>query len=184
MPPRKSLSARAAERALANLAPPSPVVLVGCGKAKADRESAARSLYTGHLFRASWEYASAVAEAEGGRRFILSAKHHLLSPWTWVEPYDLALADLSADERRAWGVVVASQISNVVPLRRGSRRLPRIIAFAGRAYVDAVQHGLDDRLGAGALVVEAPMAGLGIGQRRAWLAERLAEIHADSPLPY
>lgn len=130
--------------------------LIGCSKAKRTYACPAERLYLGDLFRK----ASALADAIGGSWFILSAKHGLVDPRWTLEPYDLALADLSAAERAAWGERVRAQLAG-----RGLSAL-RLTVLAGRAYRDAL--GLPDA------AVEAPMAGLGIGQQKAWLARELA----------
>jgi len=68
---------------------------VGCGKGKLDHATKARYLYTGSLFRK----ANAYCIANYDEWFILSAKHGLLDPNDVIDPYDLSLKILGADER-------------------------------------------------------------------------------------
>ena len=74
------------------------LILVGGVKSKHNHTSAAQDLYNSRL----WRCRRAYAERSGFPWYILSAKHGLLAPETKIAPYDLALADLPAAERRAW----------------------------------------------------------------------------------
>ena len=59
----------------------------------------------------------------------------------------------------------------------------RIVAIAGRPYVDALRHGLSHETRA-ALRVEEPLTGLMIGERLAWLNKALLHLNGlgkDAP---
>lgn len=141
---------------------PLKLALVSCGKAKLDRPAAARDLYTGSLFRAARRHAE-----EGGYDGwrILSARHFLLRPDRVIEPYDLAIGDLTPAERHLWGEVVSGlAICSWLPLR--DRRPIVVDVFAGQAYVDALP-SVWTRGDASEPTVELrfPHAGLQIGER-------------------
>lgn len=148
--------------------------LVGCGKAKRAEPAPACRLYTGNLFRSSLAYALASARCEPRALVrILSAEHGLVRPGEWLAPYDLALTDLSAQDRRSLGAHVAEQLHRTC----GIAESDRYVVLAGRAYVDALRRGIAERM-EWAPRVEEPMVGLFIGQRLAWLNARLAEVPA------
>lgn len=75
------------------------VVLLGCVKTKLDRRAPAKDLYCSRL----WVWRRAYAEANGRPWLILSAMHGLVEPEAQLDPYDLALAELSARERKGMG---------------------------------------------------------------------------------
>jgi hypothetical protein len=127
--------------------------LVACGKGKLERPAAARDLYTGALFRKASAYSGATYD----QWFILSAKHGLLAPDDWVEPYDLSLRHFSRDERRRWGERVLAEIER--------RELAPATFFlhAGDRYAEFL---------AGPLMARRPLAGLGIGRQLAWYKAR------------
>lgn len=144
----------AAARALPALA------LVACSAGKARREAAAADLYTSDLFRKSRAY----AEQLGGPWRILSAAHHLVRPETRLRPYDRRLDQLTPADRRQW----ASLVANLVRVQGFSGR--RVVMLAGDLY----RRDLTPLLEALGCAVEAPMAGLGIGRQKQWLARAIA----------
>jgi hypothetical protein len=132
------------------------VILVGCVKLKLERPAPAKDLYRSPLWRRRRQY----AEASGCPWLILSAKHGLIDPDKRIAPYDLALGQLSAAQRRVWGERVVRQLE---------RRLGRIAGttfelHAGAAYRRAIQPGITERGGS----VTAPLAHLGQGEQLAW----------------
>lgn len=127
------------------------VVLVGCGSAKANHRSPAKDLYTGSLFRAARSY----AEKYGTEWAILSALHGLVDPEQEVDPYDVAMSNLGAAQRRVWGVRVRAALRLRWPRAR-------FVLLAGRAYRDAL-----------GVVCHEPLQGLRMGERIAWLRRRV-----------
>jgi hypothetical protein len=127
--------------------------LVGCGKGKLDYAASARNLYTGALFRKSSAYC--IANYEGW--FILSAKHGLLHPDDVIDPYDLSLKNLSAEERRLWAKRVLAQIEE--------RKLNDATFYihAGDRYAESLEPHLQS---------QRPLKGLGIGKQLAWYSAR------------
>jgi len=151
------------------------VVLVGCVKTKAPGASAARDLYVSPLFERRRRY----AESSGQPWYVLSAEHGLLDPGSIIEPYDVYLADQTADYRQAWGEWVAAKLTRV----RGSIDGLVIEVHAGTAYVDAIQEPLRRR---GAVLL-TPLAGLRRGEQLSWYdgsgEETRAPEQAAAPVP-
>jgi uncharacterized HhH-GPD family protein len=151
------------------------VVLVGCVKTKGPEASPARDLYLSPLFERRRRY----AESSGRPWYILSAEHGLLDPGTIIEPYDVYLADQTADYRQAWGEWVAAKLTRV----RGSIDGLVIEVHAGTAYVDAI----DEPLRRHGAVVLTPLAGLRRGEQLSWYdrsgEETQPQEHVVPPVP-
>ncbi|MFK4706064.1 hypothetical protein ABIC83_002903 [Roseateles asaccharophilus] len=139
--------------------PPKPLVLVACGAQKLPHAAAAQDLYTGDLFKKS----RAWAERFGSRWMILSAKHGLVAPDQVIEPYDVTLNLLGLDALAEWDTRVSAEFARLGLDSYGSAR--GVVVLAGRRY----RRWIESRPG-----VEVPMRGLGIGQQKAWLRDRLA----------
>jgi hypothetical protein len=131
-------------------------ILVECVKLKLDTTAPAKELYVSPLWRRRREY----AERCEGEWMILSAKHGLLDPERRIAPYDVALSDLSANERRRWGRRVISQLED----RLGSLDGTTFEIHAGSPYRRAIEAGIVERGG----TVTAPLEGLGMGEQLAW----------------
>lgn len=127
------------------------LVIVGCGGAKLNRPAPAGRMYTGSYHAACRR----AADRLGGRLIILSARYGLITPDTWIEPYELRM-------RQPGAVTVPT-------LRAQARQLNidtagTVTVLAGRDYADPVS-------------VIWPHAARpldtthGIGQQRARLAE-------------
>jgi uncharacterized HhH-GPD family protein len=143
------------------------VVLVGCVKTKALEASPARDLYLSPLFERRRRY----AESSGRPWYILSAEHGLLDPGSLIEPYDVYLADQSADYRRAWGEWVAAKLARVHGLTDGLA----IEVHAGAAYVEAI----DEPLRRHGAVLLTPLAGLRRGEQLSWYDGSGEEIRSQ-----
>lgn len=147
------LEARRAEL-LAELGAAGSCILVSCSASKLDHAAPARELYTSPLFRKARE----LAERSGRPWAILSAKHGLLDPNTVVEPYDLALSDLKAEDRRNWAGKVRRQLS------ARWAGLATFEVFAGKLYLEALE-GFEH---------SQPLEGLQVGERLRELNRLLA----------
>lgn len=149
--------------------PPSQtVLLLGCVKLKLDRRARAKDLYRSPLWRGRHAY----AESSGHPWFILSARHGLVEPDDELDPYDMALADLTADQRSQWGDDV------VAALETGLGRLAGVTfeMHAGGVYRRAIEPGL---LAAGAWL-EVPLRGLSLGSQLAWYRAGGAGTNRDA----
>ncbi len=131
-------------------------ILLGCVKQKRASVSPARDLYRSPLWRGRRRY----AEASGDPWLILSAKHGVVAPDDPLSPYDLALADLSARERRLWGAQVVHELER----RLGGLEGKHLEVHAGEHYRAAIADGLE-RSGAS---LNAPLQGLRLGHQLRW----------------
>lgn len=134
----------------------STVLLVGCVKRKLERRAAAKELYTSPL----WAGRRAYAEASGNPWLILSAMHGVIEPEVQLDPYDLALTELTASERQAWGEHVVRALEH----RFGALAGTIFEIHAGQVYRDAIEPAI---LASGAQL-RAPLRGLPLGAQLAW----------------
>jgi hypothetical protein len=132
------------------------VVLLGCVKLKLEHPAPAKDLYISPL----WNGRRAYAEASGSPWLILSAKYGLLDPEQSIAPYDIALADVNASARRAWG----EQVVEALQARFGSLEGMIFEVHAGEAYRTAIAPRLRE-LGAS---FEQPLLGLTMGRQLSW----------------
>jgi hypothetical protein len=146
------------------------IVLIGCGKSKADtgrRRVIPTELYTGSLFQKRAAY----AERRSLPWAVLSAKYGLVWSDTSIQNYDLKLDDLAPIDRAAWAVGVVSQLLSSFDDDRTKLAGVTIEIHAGRQYADT----LSAMLTLVGFKVEIPTAGLGIGDQlgaytTGWLA--------------
>lgn len=140
-----------------------PLYLVSCVGRKALKASPAAELYRSDWFRKARAYVTAL----GADWRILSAEHGILRPDQVVAPYDRTLNGMSKEARQVWAERVVEQ------LRAEGLAADRPIVFlAGTRYrhpllVDWLQLTHP---------VSVPMAGLGIGQQKAWLIAALRNL--------
>jgi len=132
------------------------VALISCSKTKRQGVHKAKDLYCSTIFRMAWRYAS----DHNDRVFILSAKHGLLHPEERIRSYDLALGDMSIEERRRWGADVASVIN------RSSGIAPEITFLCGKQYWECILPHVEG-------AIRTPLEGLRIGQHLKWYRERI-----------
>lgn len=137
------------------------VGLVGCVKSKQEHPAPARELYTSTLF----DGRRRTVESSCERWFILSALHGLLNPDEIVEPYDLAMTEMSRPERREWSTRVLEDL-------RGQLGSLDRVTFEIHAGADYANFGLVDGLRTAGAKVEQPTAGMPIGVQLTWYADR------------
>lgn len=127
------------------------LVLIACSKVKLPHAAPARELYQGDIFRK----ARALAEKEGAPWAVLSARHGVVQPEQVLEPYDDTLIRATRAQLAAWDALVLQQL--------GAAADGPLLIFAGRQYRGWTA-GRD---------CAVPLAGMGIGAQKAWLAARL-----------
>lgn len=125
------------------------IVIVGCGARKRLYPCRAVEMYRGQHFLACWAAAAALAE---GNVYILSAKYGLLPPGKVIAPYDLTVGQPGA----VTGDEVRGQAREL-----GIARRP-VVALCSARYVQLCREAWP--------AVDAPLAGLRIGQQRHVLA--------------
>lgn len=150
---------------------PADLVLVGCVKKKLDVPAPAKDLYVSTLFRKERTY----AEKSGVPWFVLSARHGLVDPEQFLEPYDLRLSNTSRTYRGCWGARVVDQLRETAGPLDGRT----IELHAGSAYTDAIR---DLLIAEGATVIE-PLAGLRMGARLAWYGSPFERTPASTSPP-
>jgi hypothetical protein len=135
-------------------------ILVGCVAGKFATPLPARDLYTSPLFRRRRAY----AEGSGLPWAILSAEHGLLHPEMVIGPYEHRL---KRPEIAAW----SGRLRRQLPAWLGEKLDGATIeVHAGVPYVDGVRRAEAylARFEGVTFTVEAPLAGLGIGQQLRW----------------
>lgn len=131
--------------------------LVGCAAAKLRRPAPARDLYTSQLFRK----ASACAEAECDRWYVLSAKYGIVGSDEVIEPYDVKLGTRTGPPIWDWAKDVAAQLQ--VALVNDSD--VELLILAGTQYRTFLRFVDYPR--------RVPMEGMGIGQQLGHLTRQL-----------
>lgn len=136
------------------------IFLVSCVKPKRGYPNPAKDLYISDWFKKASRYASQNAD----EWFILSAMYFLVHPDKVIEPYDLTLKSMSANEKKEWAIHVYEMLKPLLSTE------DNITFLAGQDYrnylIPLLQH---DRF-----TVKVPMEGLRIGEQKSWLISKLA----------
>lgn len=146
------------------------IALIACCSQKLDVPAPAGVLYISDLFRKSMAYARLVAD----EALILSAEHGLVDTTQEIAPYDTTLNNADARARRNWAIFTATQIAH-----RLAGEPVHLVILAGRKYRDELIPLLRKLPG---VEITVPMAGLGIGQQKAWLLEEMTRIQLRNKL--
>lgn len=129
--------------------------LVSCVSKKKEGRHKAEDLYFSPLFI----YSRAYVKRYYDKWFILSAKHHLLTPGQIVESYDETLNGKNAKEKEVWAQETFRQISAHIKQHDAT-----IFIHAGMAY----RKYLVPKLESAGYKIEIPLAGLRIGEQLSW----------------
>ena len=140
------------------------VGLVGCASSKLSRPAPARDLYTSQLFKK----ASAYAERECERWYVLSAKHGLVHPDTVLEPYDMKLGQRATPGNPGGPAIHewAQRVRDQLAVELDGLPKVRLVTLAGEQYQTVLRPCQ--------WPFSIPMKGLGIGEQLAWLKGQLA----------
>lgn len=139
------------------------IAFISCGKTKLDHAAPARDLYTGNLFTAARNYVDGNPAFD--RWFILSALHGVVHPDTVLEPYDARIPG-RVSEARYWGTRALTS-----PLLPAERTMTEITSFAGNDYNGPLYEAIRQIK---PWHLHEPLAGLQVGERLRWFAERRA----------
>jgi cytoplasmic iron level regulating protein YaaA (DUF328/UPF0246 family) len=131
------------------------LVLISCVSKKRPTKSKARDLYISPLFKKNLNYAIKLAPDQ---IFVLSAKYGLVGLDDEIEPYDLTLNAMSANEIKQWANGVLRQLSTKADLQHD-----QFIFLAGAKYRKYLIPHLAH--------VEVPLEGLPIGKQLQRLSE-------------
>lgn len=111
-------------------------VFLSCVSEKEDYKCQAKDLYISPLFQKSYAYAQ---KLKPDNIYILSAKYYVLDLDEEVEPYDITLKDMSADEKRDWVDKVLEKLDE-----KGIDKNEKTVFLAGHSYLDyLVEHFTD-----------------------------------------
>jgi hypothetical protein len=143
------------------------ICLIACSAQKRRSRTTARELRTGDLFKKSLTWASTQLPMFD-EVAVLSARHGLVGLSDELDVSDGALGYRSPDERRAWGRHVFEQMEQRWSVCRGAGTLTLL---EGAIYVEPLVLHL--QIEAPSILVDRPLAGLGIGQRKAWLMKHI-----------
>lgn len=136
--------------------------LVGCVKKKVNMRSRAKDLYISNLFIKARKY----VEIHYDKWFILSAKHHLVEPETYIEPYDETLNEKTVKERKEWSKIVFNQIKDKLP----NPSEYELYFHAGVRY----REFLIPLLTEAGYSCKVPLKGMGIGEQLSWYKRQLS----------
>jgi len=134
------------------------IALISCVAKKLNGKHPAYKLYSpSTLFKAHWNYALDVLKLDPRDSiFIISAKHHLISPLQEIRKYDVTLKNMKKDERKEWAKVTAKQIAEKFDLND-----TEFLILAGKDYYEE----LIDYLPHYKLIPSKPLP---IGKRVQW----------------
>lgn len=137
------------------------VGLISCTKRKKSKPCKAYEMYsTSQLFRRAYAYATTSYDQVA----ILSAKHGLLLPNDWIEPYDLTLKDLNKKQRMMWAERVYKQMRE----KLGLENLRDVYFHCGISY----REFLISRLEKHGIACHVPLHGRRYGEQLAWYDSR------------
>jgi len=144
---------------------PYTIVCVACGDKKKGYRAAAQDLYDGDLFKKSRVW----AEQNSDEWVIASAKHGLLEPGTFVDPYNKKLGASAGDKSAAASLFAVGPHlpKNLFENGKYKPQAVRVVILGGKDYVDAVKSLLPD-----SVIVEEPLQGKQIGERLQWLKQQ------------
>ena len=139
------------------------IYLVACVAQKANDSLPAEEMYVSDWFRKARSYVRGRMSLQDSW-YILSAKYYLLEPSRVISPYNETLNTMRKPDRLRWATCVLSQL---LPITDAGDSM---IMLAGTRYREALEPALRAR----GCTVEVPMAGLGIGEQKAWLLRHTA----------
>lgn len=135
------------------------IVLISCVSKKRAVKSRAAELYTSTLFKLNLQYAR---KLKPDAIFILSAKHGLIALDDEIEPYDVTLNKMRANERKVWANKMIEQLRLHADLQHD-----HFIVLAGERY----RQYLLPRL----LSYEIPLEKLRIGKQLQYLKKQVRD---------
>ena len=133
------------------------VVLISCVSKKLTSRARAKELYTSTLFKFNLQYAR---KLNPDSICILSAKYGLLGLNDEVEPYDVMLNKMPANERKSWANNVVEQLK-----RYFDPTQDHFIILAGERYRQYLLPHLSS--------YEIPLKGLPIGKQLQYLKRQV-----------
>lgn len=144
------------------------IVLISCVSEKLSHKAKAKDLYISALFTKALAYARCL---HPDAVYILSARYGLLDLETEIEPYDLTLNVMGAQEIRSWSAEVLRQLRRKTDLQRD-----RFIFLAGNKYRKYLTPHLAH--------CKVPMEGLPIGKQLQFLSSHTNNCSGARSAPH
>lgn len=152
------------------------LILISCSSQKSAAAGKAKDLYQSDLFRKSFEYAKQQLaplwiqnlSPDHNQIFILSAKYGLLNPHSFIFPYDESLNFMTPEKQQLWSNIVFRQLQDEYP---GHEYPSQIFFLCGQNYRKHLLPLVADHFYRSD--IKTPLAGLGIGQQKQWLKNRI-----------
>jgi hypothetical protein len=133
------------------------IVLLSCVKSQHTYKAAVRDLYYGQFFSKCLKYAES---QKPDKILVLSSKYGLLRLDEEKEPYNVALSEMPARERRAWAENVIAQLKHECDTEND-----HFLILAIDLYLEYIQSALKHK--------KMPMQGLRRGEKLTWLNDHL-----------
>lgn len=144
--------------------------LVSCTKQKREQSASPEDLYSPSTY---FSKARNYATRSHDKWYILSAKHGLLRPdGPPIEPYDMSLSDLTADERRSWAEEVMSDLIAEIP----DQPEITVVLHTGKQYYENLLPLFDEA----EIDYRIPTKGLQFGETLRWYTSRETETQKAS----
>lgn len=135
------------------------VFIISCCSTKLGKKAKAKDLYISRLFKSARGLAESYPCSSW---WIASAKHGLVHPEEYVEPYDTSLSSFGKKDREKWGRYIRREM-----VRRIANP-HKIVLLCGEDYTKQILPGakvLTKR-------VYTPLKGLALGEQTKWLKEK------------
>lgn len=130
------------------------IAFIACSKTKRKTPGMAKNVYASDLFKKSYAYAIKHAD----RVYILSAKYGLITPETYIIPYEKTLNKASEKERKRWAYTVFQTF-----IRWGGQTEEPALFLCGENYRKYLMRLFPNGT--------APLKGLSIGNQLKWYKE-------------
>ncbi|MEW9667455.1 DUF6884 domain-containing protein [Ammoniphilus sp. 3BR4] len=134
------------------------IALIACVKQKKEGRHMASELYTSAWFVKVREY---IEQSNFDQWYILSAKHHLISPTDVIESYPEHLNQYKKQQIDEWAQITAQQIKDQ------HLEGEQLVIFGSEKYRSLLLYLPDSQ-------VEEPFKGMGISQQMAWMHQQTA----------
>ncbi len=133
------------------------LALISCTKSKHDYPCKAKEMYTkSTLFQ---KVVNFVETKNYNDWYVISAKYGLLSKDTLIDPYDVTLYSMKANERKSWASTVAEQVIQLNP--------DSIDIYAGERYRQYLVPFLQQK----GITCSVPLKGMQIGEQLSYLGK-------------
>ncbi|RXT14951.1 DUF6884 domain-containing protein [Ammoniphilus sp. CFH 90114] len=135
------------------------IALIACVKQKREGKHTASELYTSAWFVKVKEY---IECSDFDEWYILSAKHHLVSPGDEIDAYTEHLNQFKPKQIKEWAEITAQQVKE--------RRLEQeqLFIFGSEKYRSIIPYLPDSQ-------IEEPLKGMGISQQMGWMHQQSME---------